>query len=223
MICKNCGAENPEGEAVCGDCGEEIGQKRRLYLKMPNFLEIFIGTFILLVVIVSIIPSGFDDHTRSPVARVKGDQRTMTIALETYYLDLNNYPAWSLRREENANGGLQDKKGELALIPTFRIPNGSNLATLTTPIGYLPCYWADPYAPLKGATYGYWNDGTKDTTATGYIIWSAGPDRVYDLTIDNIAQAYNPQSAAISPLLLNCTYDPSNGTGSRGDLYRTKM
>ena len=162
------------------------------------------------------------DGGRSKVARVKGDERTISLSLETYYIDHNNYPAWSVRKEENAFGGIPDKKGKLARIPTFLSPQNSMPITLTTPVAYLSVYYADPFAPIKGATFAYWTPDSKH--GTGYILWSAGPDNIYELTIDNVAKAYDASTSATIPseMLIGLTYDPSNGTESGGDVWRVK-
>lgn len=167
--------------------------------------------------------SFWEAQPRPPHVRIKGDQRTMTIALETYYLDHNNYPAWSLDRTQNFNGGLKDRKGILSHQPTFRMANGSALCTLTTPIAYLTSIFCDTFCPIKGGSLCYWNNATATTTATGFILWSPGPDGVYDLSIDNIPKAYDPKTTVPSNLLIELTYDPSNGTQSRGDIWRAKQ
>lgn len=187
------------------------------------------------VSIILFIDVFFEPSVRSPVARVKGDQRTLTIALETYYLDNNEYPAWTRNAAHNELGGLKDKKGLLRNLPTFTRYEGPALATLTTPISYISSYFSDPFAPVKGASFCYWtpgrdshpdparNDNQTSLGGTGYIVWSAGPDHIYDLTLENIARLYDPRQMVPSPGLVDRTYDPSNGTASAGDVYRYKQ
>ena len=177
---------------------------------------------IVIILFAIITPSYSPSTKRSIVARVKGDERTISLSLETYYIDHNNYPAWSLRNDENAFGGIPDKKGKLARIPTFLSPHHAKPITLTTPIAYLSIYYADPFAPIKGATFAYWTP-EKDH-GIGYILWSPGPDETYGLTIENVAGAYDASTSATIPseMLIGLTYDPSNGTVSGGDVWRVK-
>lgn len=163
------------------------------------------------------------------------DQRTLTIALETYYLDHNAYPAWTAASTLNLFSGIKGIPGILKKLPTFAQQDGSALATLTTPIAYINTIFTDPFAPDDKMTFCYWTPdpdatqlATHDGVTThgfgiGYILWSPGPDGVYDLTLDNIAQAYTPQTIVPNAYLLDRTYDPSNGTPSRGDVYRFKQ
>lgn len=205
------------------DCYRQlIGKKEAMATGCVSL--IFWGGLTAALFITVILFNPFLNETRrSLVARVRGDQRSITIAIETYFLDHNNYPAWSLGRSQNAFGGLHDQKNALVKIPTFTMRNGTNLATLTTPVAYLSSYFTDPHAPNTEATFAYWTDATRDTTATRYIIWSPGPDGVYDLTIDNIDKAYQPKSIEPSAFLIEHRYDPSNGSLSGGDVWRVKQ
>lgn len=164
----------------------------------------------------------FEATTRTLSSRIKADLRSDAIALEEYHKAHHVYPAWSLNKSENANGRLTDKKETLSRVPTFLNPHNPKLITLTTPVAYLGQYYADPFSPIKSATFGYW---TPDKIhGTGYILWSAGPDKKYDLTIDNIAKAYDTSTIRHMPseLLISLTYDPTNGIKSGGDIWRIK-
>lgn len=175
------------------------------------------------LVLVPLIKTFIDAPTRAVTTRVRGDLRTVTLALDTFSQTHKTYPAWSLDRTRNANAGLPDPNNELAEIPTFATLSETRL-TLTTPVAYLSSYFSDPFTNVKGAPFAYWTDATTATHATGYIVWSSGPDYVYDLTIDNIAQAYDSRSPHLpSAYLLERTYDPSNGASSEGDIWRIKQ
>ena len=82
---------------------------------------------------------------------------------------------------------------------------------------YFARKWGLPFSYFKA-------DAQVDsTTVSGYIIWTCGPDEHYDLTAENIARAYSPAMPEPSPLLIQQTYDPSNGALSGGDIYRAKF
>lgn len=180
---------------------------------------------IIIVAICVMAPPSYEGSGRSMVARVKGDQRTLTIALETHAMDHNAYLPSSLERAQNAFGsGLRDEKNVLQKIPTFRVSPGGQFATLTTPFAYVSSYFTDPFSPVKGATFAYWNPADLPTThGTGYILWSPGPDGDYDITIDNVARVYTPHLMVPNAEMIALTYDPSNGTESNGDVYRYKQ
>ena len=120
--------------------------------------------------------------------------------------------------------------------PTFGLPSTGS-GSLTTPVNYLAnkdfpmlAIPADPFAPVKGAPLCYY----LSPDSKGWILWSAGPDRKYDLTAQNIGIVYKPivppdlkgrnpifaPALAIYPKLIFYTYDPTNGTKSGGDVFR---
>ncbi len=165
------------------------------------------------------VPNFLEAQTRSKVARSQADLRTLAVALESYFVDTNAYPAWEVNPELNAHGPFIDESPVLASQPTFRMREPqSKVMTLTTPIAYLPQLPADPFAPADGATYSYY----ADHESSGWIVWSPGPGGEYELTVENIAQIYRPAARVPSRELIELTYDPTNGTISAGDIWRVK-
>ncbi len=66
----------------------------------------------------------------------------------------------------------------------------------------------------SGATFGYW----RNDEGTGWILFSPGPDGVYDIVP---WEDYDPANHP-TPALIEKSYDPTNGTYTRGDLWRVK-
>lgn len=74
---------------------------------------------------------------------------------------------------------------------------------------------SDPFAPRRYEPYLYHSDDS------GWIAWSAGPDRDYDLTSENIGAIYDSSlDQWDNPALSALRYDATNGTISNGDLIR---
>ena len=187
-----------------------------------------------------------------PKPNARSDMRSLATAIEAYCLDFNAYPLWSVDPSENANGFAAAEAPQLKQVPTFRIKTKTNeaLVTLTTPIAYVLTYFPDQYGPMVKAppsrekrrkditywlaaiaggkiedntqpTFGYWRP--MDEKASGWILWSPGPDGDYDLTIENVSDVYDPSQTAATPKLLDLTYDPTNGAVSNGDLWRIRQ
>lgn len=189
---------------------------------------------VLAIMMAIAVPNFLEAQSRARQARARADLRTFSTALEAYYVDQRVYPAWTA---EPANQIL----GEFSVHdqPGFRRLGDGPAApgSLTTPVAYMTYLAEDPFAPHKGGLFSYWTPPTASRSeaapdrnsgagaASGaqdsFIIWSAGPDHVYDLSLNNIAKAFDPQSPDPSPFLINMTYDPSNGSTSRGDIWRT--
>jgi prepilin-type N-terminal cleavage/methylation domain-containing protein len=145
-------------------------------------------------------------------------------------------------------GPLNNPTG-VAAQRTFRIrsvPEPFNrFNTLTTPIAYLSSLPTDPFADTRGLAYRYTAD------IAGWIVGSYGPDTdqqsggslrwdngtvqrnyipVNNRANDSVEVFYNSRIAQPSITLLTgsstngaFTYDPTNGTSSRGDVYRVKQ
>ena len=158
------------------------------------------------------VPNFLEAQSRSKVARTRGDLRTLTIALETYYLDNNAYPPSSADAAKNLFSKVAPAYPALAKQPTFA---GGQL---TTPIAYLSSYFSDPFAEVKNTPYCYYSDGK-----SVYLTWSPGPDGKFDITKGNVAQMIDPATHQPTAALTELTYDPTNGTKSAGDIWRIKQ
>jgi len=230
-----------------------------------TLIELLIVIAIIAILAAIAVPNFLEAQTRAKVSRVKADQRSLATGLEAYYVDNNNYPAWTCRGtggnpKLDATGGpgcsMDWGTGPLghanafsgsatgaASIHSFRVHTAApwtgtaNLFfMLTTPISYVTNFFPDPFADTKGSTYGYYSQ------KTGWIVYSFGPD-VDESGATGIPQAhgeidyyvetlYNYRIAQPTITLITgqgqgtalaYTYDPSNGTGSAGDVYRVKQ
>ena len=166
----------------------------------PPFRESAAFTLIELLIVVAIIailaaiavPNFLEAQTRARVARVQADLRSMSVALESYRVDSNEYPP--------------------GLIP-FIPPNPpTETWRLTTPIAYMTSIPIDTFVEppgsdeaFAGGTFGlnsiylhYLNDPNLGET---WLLFSYGPDKDFEQTTVH--------------------YDPTNGTISNGDIFRT--
>ena len=184
--------------------------------KMPVWLIVVIVLGCLLVlcgvpflVLMAIaVPNFLEAQVRSKVSRTRSDLRSMAVAIESYYIDYNSYPAHTVTASESSMQMASSAK------PSFRLTNGSQRASLTTPVAYLTSYFPDAFAPVKGETFCYYAAGG------GWIAWSPGPDLQYDIRAE---RDYNPASSTPTDQLLWVTFDPTNGTVSPGDIWRVKQ
>ncbi|MEO8377649.1 MAG: prepilin-type N-terminal cleavage/methylation domain-containing protein [Candidatus Sumerlaeota bacterium] len=164
-------------------------------------------TLIELLVVVAIIailagialPNFLEAQTRSKVARAKTDMRTISIGLETYHVDNNRYP-------------------ESFLKPPFL-----RLVPLTSPVAYLSSVPVDVFnnagEGIFRTSFAY---GARPIEKESFwALASVGPDRHGDHNDISIYPGYsdslweNPASG-----FDYIRYDPTNGTISRGDIWR---
>jgi prepilin-type N-terminal cleavage/methylation domain-containing protein len=220
-------------------------------IKGFTLIELLIVVAIIAILAAIAVPNFLEAQTRSKVSRVVADMRSYATGIESYYVDNNSYPAQDSSQNNATNGfgvnrGLTSITANLRRMPTFRIKKDLNdaLFTLTTPISYLTSYFPDIFATSKGATPSYSRD--TGSFGSGWIMWSFGPDSdetngawKLDGSIDiggDIglisgaggvpfveSEWYAPGRKNVpSPLLIDSTYDPTNGTTSNGVVYRVK-
>ncbi|MDX1971614.1 MAG: type II secretion system protein [Candidatus Sumerlaeia bacterium] len=177
---------------------------------MNNFRYGF--TLIELLVVVAIIailagiamPNLLTAQIRSKVARVKADQRTIATALEAYAADANKYP------------------------PSTLVPLFQRLIPLTTPVSYLTDIPKDIFNGIDlqagsfriGGNFAY--GATPIDAESRYALASFGPDQRPDHFDITFYPGYNKapweDSTSGSTYI---RYDPTNGTVSAGDIWRT--
>jgi type II secretory pathway pseudopilin PulG len=190
------------------------------------------------------VPNFLEAQVRSKVSRVRSDHRSLATAIETYYVDNNEYPAMTKTTNQTADFSLfATPPAEIGR--TFRVRNNTQLLTLTTPIAYVTTLFPDPFADTRGLGFRYFTDGRGwilgsygpdvDQAVGGDLRWQEGTIAVEVNPTDPIETAYNSRISQPSLTLLtgrsaggpagvgSYTYDPTNGTVSDGDLWRVKQ
>ncbi|NUP89006.1 MAG: type II secretion system protein GspG, partial [Candidatus Sumerlaeia bacterium] len=174
------------------------------------------------------VPNFLEAQTRAKVSRAKADMRSLTTAIEAYAIDYNQLPP---PFEAHATGAMWGTLTE----PPFHSRIGTQT---TTPVAYITSLPFDPFAnqsdPMQsgflttGAFGGgashlnmrfiYWNVPyfavsfvpTAARVAGGsYILYSPGPDR-------------NTDNGNTPPYTFYRPYDPTNGTISQGNIFRSQ-
>lgn len=184
------------------------------HLKGFTLIELLIVIAIILILIAIALPNFLEAQIRARVTAVRGDLRTIDIAMNSYYLDFGMYPP--------------DHDPDSLGI-------GSNgLFHLTTPIQYLTALPEDLFR--KGGS----GVGTSsevrwfEMASTGVVFfaavnqrpqinafaaYSAGPDGEEEFN-DNDNWPYRSETFPCPTTLGYLNYSPTNGTKSRGDLVQ---
>jgi prepilin-type N-terminal cleavage/methylation domain-containing protein len=201
-----------------------------------TLIELLIVVAIIAILAAIAVPNFLEAQTRAKVSRAKADMRSLTTALETYVVDFNTYLYCNLP----ANG--LRVKGRPNSRETFE--------RLTTPIAYLSSVHAftDPFK-ARGVYEQSWTTAqaypakdreaiqiyyynARNNSAGGnarwdelikkgepkplwYFIESSGPDGYRH----NMASALNSDGIQDQDLP-EAMYDSTNGTVSRGSMWR---
>lgn len=194
----------------------EIDRKKRSQMtdleKFKQDSIIWIPLILLMFLLAA--PNFFEANIRAKVSRVRTDLRSIRRALEAYRADHRAYLPSTTSPESVARCGLYIHPAP-GRLPTFLViykPDGPSVPEFQTYADYP----SDPFAPQRGATFVYFM--TKKEEAEGWILTSPGPDGDYDI---DPAGMYDPSNKKPSATLVIRSYDPTNGSLSDGDIWRT--
>lgn len=162
-----------------------------------TLIELLIVVAIIGILAAIAVPNFMQAQIRAKLSRIAADFNMLRTGLESYFIDRNNYPNWTV-----------DGKGDNGYHPLEL-----RYIKLTTPIAYITSIPKDPFASFNNASdwalYGYTYDYVTDEgTGTGrtyghrWKLTSWGPDQInswYNIYPDDF-------------------YHVSNGLTSHGDV-----
>ncbi len=204
--------------------------------KAFTLIELLIVVAIIAILAAIAVPNFLEAQTRSKVSRQLSNMRTMVTAIEMYTVDHNKIPlgtqngpgaggttgafgprpggTWSVIEQWKMYPGFQDYAGGLTtpiayvtsagtMEDIFRFPHGF-VEPLARQMMYLPSNWYSGNTQrLQENRYGAWT------------IRSAGPDTYDQNHMDQLGD-YGAGGWNLA------SYDPTNGTISAGDIYRSQ-
>lgn len=168
-----------------------------------TLVELLVVVAVLAILAAIALPNFHEAQTRSKVSRAKADMRSITTALEAYHADNNRYP------------------------PSTLVPRFARLIPLSTPTAYISAIPLDPF-DTQDPGHHHWR-------SRGNYVYGAMPidqESRFAMTSDGPDQSSNSRNIEFYPgyspdIWENpdsgfdfIRYDPTNGTMSRGDIWR---
>lgn len=201
-----------------GMCGES---------RAFTLIELLIVVAIIAILALIAVPNFLEAQVRAKHARVVSDLRTITAAVEAYFLDYNDYP----RNRRSAGWSLSpDLTTPIAYLATAQMIDPFALYKESDPTVVEPYYGYHrvlDWDPEPFLDFEYWPpQESRDSTTYNYgalrkygqwRLISIGPDRLYvppDWRQYPIKQVYD---------MIDILYDPTNGTVSFGNIMRTQL
>jgi prepilin-type N-terminal cleavage/methylation domain-containing protein len=191
-----------------------------------TLIELLIVVAIIAILAAIAVPNFLEAQTRSRVSRVYADCQTLATAIESYYVDYNNYPPGY---QTATRYGFQ-----VLTSPTAYITNSYLLDPFRSP-GFLPSKSSYTYElmnannkVIENGSSPYdvnpANPGNEPTKGIWWWIASRGPNQTFgfrssESEYDLLKRFYE---ANIFPQgLIDTVYDSTNGTISSGNIYRS--
>ncbi len=185
-----------------------------------TLIELLIVVAILAILAAIAVPNFLEAQTRAKVSRVRNDLRVLATALESYAVDTNQYPPHLI-----FPGGTETEVN----YPERYVYLTTPIAYMTSTSGVVDPFLIDPETGPGGSLiyYSYTNIRSFRfrvpehplMAVAGTHKWlarSRGPDTKNE---GNTARNnYLTGGIAAGPSFV---YDPTNGTVSRGDIFRT--
>lgn len=205
--------------------GDPVHQKIRcktlFATKGFTLIELLIVVAIIAILAAIAVPNFLEAQTRAKVARVQSDLRTYMTGMETYRIDHNKPPPtyranaaqtrkWIAHYMTTPIAYLNQALPDVFNTNPAYSQNNGNPDNM-----YLVAWGPDHYLqpsnlPYYGSylqNYPDYSDGSQLKKKNFVFVFSMGPDQGYD-----ILDGKTPKAVF--------TYDPTNGTISRGDVGR---
>ncbi|MCB2156950.1 prepilin-type N-terminal cleavage/methylation domain-containing protein [bacterium] len=179
-----------------------------------TLIELLIVVAIIAILAAIAVPNFLTAQTRSKTSRAQADMRSLVVGLASYHSDTNHL-----------------------LPPDASSPifSQETMSRLTTPIAYLSSlpddvFWRKEQGDLNdptAGTFGYINmyviydmgiTELSDLFEHSYFFVCRGPDGDFDANNSTLGGMLNDFQNDTA----NSVYDPTNGTISGGDMFRTQ-
>jgi prepilin-type N-terminal cleavage/methylation domain-containing protein len=182
------------------------GEKKSRFLTGFTLIELLIVVAIIAILAAIAIPNYLAAQTRSKVSKAKSEMRTLGTALESYFTDNNVYPPDYVTGTWTVPGWPYYVSNVVTTPITYITSNKLNdpFAIVNAGVGASLDYIGRRYRYVNWGVSGYHAVYPTGTEGDGmWRLWSVAPDG-------------RPATSS------NEYYDPSNGTISNGDIYRTQ-
>ncbi len=182
-----------------------------------TLIELLIVVAIIAILAAIAVPNFLEAQTRAKVSRVHADLRTYTTAMETYRIDHNKPPVTFRANAAQTRKWIAHYLTTPIAYMTNALPDVFNSgANGDIPdnryiIAWGPDHYLSPgNKPFYGSFFQMfpeYSDGTNLRRENFVFVYSLGPDKQYDILDGKTPRAVHP-------------YEPTNGTISRGEVFR---
>lgn len=198
-----------------------------------TLIELLIVVAIIAILAAIAVPNFLEAQTRSKVSRIRADIRTVATGLESYAVDNNKYPV--PRMIAPINTAARQSAAQFIPGGAHAATGGGQVGGLTSPISYLTSsklkdvfavgVFDDEHNDLSYQNIDYWYDpGLLFAEVGNPTDLSALDGSVGRGYFKNIYGAYKMASLGPDKDYTGGRhpYDPTNGSISEGDIFRTQ-
>ncbi len=172
-----------------------------------TLIELLIVIAIILILVAIALPNFMEAQIRAKIAKVKGDLRSVGMAMDSYLLDFKMYPTDHDPDDKTQQGlfQLSSPIKYIKNIPADIFNNKGSGMTLD-----------EPSFEMASTGFTILDAKKKRPKVNAFVVFSHGPDRKDDFE-GNDTWPYGP-SLPCPYVMCYLNYNPTNGTYSVGDL-----
>lgn len=194
-----------------------------------TLIELLIVVAIIAILALIAVPNFLEAQTRSKVSRVKADMRSVAVALESYAVDHNAYPK-SLRQVGQTRKWMYRQLTTPIAYITSAPPDPFNVSEADPDNRVFP-FWTSDSFEISTQSYGIILSEVLPNVALGatppylttkkfWVLLSYSPDQDFDCMDNPKGAIRNTANGWPQPIQ---EYDPSNGTISDGDVFKSNL
>lgn len=187
-----------------------------------TLIELLIVVAIIAILAAIAVPNFLQAQTRSKIARVDSDMRSLALALESYRVDAGNYPPnpWPAATYRTLIGWAHPFN-----------PRSHLWRELTTPVSYISTLPRSPFTGvdwIADAGEGYYQ-GHARQNEPGFVVRQWIDETVRDMIpgweskvwmVSDVGPSLQWDNRPRNDGTIQVPYDPTNGTVSAGNIYR---
>ncbi|MEQ8822303.1 MAG: prepilin-type N-terminal cleavage/methylation domain-containing protein [Sumerlaeia bacterium] len=221
--------------------GKGFGSQAKAF----TLIELLIVVAIIAILAAIAVPNFLEAQVRSKVSRAKADMRAIATAIESYAVDNNKYHPGTSNVSGTIAFATTTVPGVDQPVGNQVNPRIERFSWITTPVAYITSIPSDPFAPSINElatdpnkafpTFTYWDAPFTDNTKvngfggqTPEDLWRDMPNELPSRNTWSLlsfapdgdfepAELFRAGSGQVAFSL----YDPTNGTISDGDVWRS--
>jgi prepilin-type N-terminal cleavage/methylation domain-containing protein len=191
-----------------------------------TLIELLIVVAIIAILAAIAVPNFLEAQTRAKASRVRADMRSIATACEAYHTDNNAYPAGYMTAPRY---GLPSLTTPVAFISSANILDPFAAPALALSKRFLDYELVNSSGKIIEAGGGQYSidPASPGAESPGGVAWwlaSRGPDKSFGFQPSNpeynLREKFYESDTSPEPFL-NTLYDPTNGTNSPGNIYRS--
>ena len=199
---------------------------RKRHFKSFTLIELLIVVAIIAILAAIAVPNFLESQARAKVSRTKADMRSVAAAIESYHIDCNAYPPGYKTAPRYGLTVLTTPVSLMSTVDIFDPFSAPGLSVSKRLLTYELINETGKFLEVPSGPYTIdpASPGGENPKGVAWWLASRGPDKAFGFQPSNpeydIRQKFFESDTNLG-FFLDTIYDPTNGTYSLGNIYRS--